>query len=193
MKIIGLTGGIGSGKTTISTFFTALGIPVYIADTEAKKLMETSVNLRESIIDLLGAEAYINNIPNRAYIASKVFVDKNLLENLNALVHPEVQQHFLEWVKKQKSPYCIKEAAILFENGGYKKCDATILVTAPKEVRIKRVRERDGISEKQILERMDNQWDDEKKIKLATYCIENITLAKSKEEVYKIHELLISN
>jgi len=191
MKIIGLTGGIGSGKTTVANLFAALGVPIYIADVEAKKLMGRSKVIKRKLTALLGEEAYINHLPNRPFIASKIFNNTVLLAKTNAIIHPKVASHFKRWAAKQKAVYCIKEAAILFENGSYKKCDATILVTAPREVRISRVLKRDSTTKKEILERMMNQWDDAKKLELADYNIENLQLEATKEAVLKMHNKLI--
>ena len=143
MKIIGLTGGIGSGKTTVAKMFSELGIPVYIADTEARKLSNRSKVIRRKLIDLLGQEAYIENRLNRTFVAEKIFNDTDLLKAVNAIIHPKVASHFKRWVKKQQGPYVIKEAAILFENGGYKQCDKTILIVAPEALRIERLLARD--------------------------------------------------
>ena len=192
MKIIGLTGGIGSGKSTIAMLFKALGVPVYIADIEAKKILASSKVVRAKVISLLGTSAYSNEMPNRAYIAQKVFNDPVLLDGLNAIVHPEVTASFKRWVQKQDAPYCVKEAAILFENGGFTHCDATILVTAPREVRVQRVLSRDAITLADVNARMENQWEDQKKIPLANYVIENIDLTSTKNQVQKIHKTLLS-
>lgn len=189
--IVGLTGGIGSGKTTVANFFSALGIPVYIADVEAKKLMKISPSIRVEIIQLLGKNAYIKNVPNRTYIADKVFKDASLLEGLNAIIHPRVATHFENWYEQQKSPYVIKEAAILFENGGYKHCDFMILVTAPLKLRIERIKKRDKSSEEEIQNRMDAQWNDAKKNALSDVCIENTFLDETKEKVLRIHNHLL--
>ena len=116
MKIIGLTGGIGSGKTTVSNMFRDLGIPVYIADDEAKKLMNTSKVIRRKLIELFGAKAYENNELNRTYIASKIFNDDSYLKKMNAIIHPSVAVHFKKWLQKQTAKYVIKEAAIIFEH-----------------------------------------------------------------------------
>ncbi|WP_347374391.1 dephospho-CoA kinase [Aequorivita sp. Q41] len=183
MKIIGLTGGIGSGKTTVAKMFSRLGVPVYIADDEAKKLMATSKVIRKELIALLGEEAYMENSVNRKFIASKIFKDKVLLEAVNAIIHPKVAAHFKEWTTKQKSNYVIKEAAILFENGSYKNCDLVILVTAPEDIRVARVMARDKTSAKEIETRMNNQWSDEKKRQLADLVIENIDLENTKARV----------
>ncbi len=190
MKIIGLTGGIGSGKTTVAKLFEELGVPVYNSDLKAKKLMQNSKELRTAVMDLLGEESYKLQRLNKKYIADKIFEDKELLQKLNAIVHPAVRQDFFKWVKKKRTPYVIQEAAILFENNSYKTFDKIILVKAPKEVRLQRVLTRDAISEKEILARMENQWDDSKKIPLADYVIENTDLGKTKLQVEKIHHEL---
>ncbi|MEP2935080.1 MAG: dephospho-CoA kinase [Gilvibacter sp.] len=182
MKIIGLTGGIGSGKSTVASFFKNLGAPVYIADIEAKALMNRSKVIRRKLIALFGPEAY-NEQLNAGYIAGIVFKDASKLEALNSIVHPKVASHFKRWVKKQKGAFVIKEAAILFENGGYKKCDKTILVTAPSKIRVERVMRRDGSNRDQVLQRMQHQWPDSKKIPLADFVIENIDLEETKNSV----------
>jgi dephospho-CoA kinase len=190
MKVIGLTGGIGSGKTTVAKLFEELGVPVYNSDLKAKKLMQNSKELRTAVIGLLGKESYVLQKLNKKYIADKIFEDKDLLQKLNAIVHPAVRQDFIKWAKKESSPYVIQEAAILFENNSYKTFDKIILVKAPKNVRLQRVLTRDAISEKEILTRMENQWDDSKKIPLADYVIENTDLEKTKIQVQKIHHEL---
>lgn len=190
MKIVGLTGGIGSGKTTIAGMFQELGIPVYIADVEAKKLTDKSKVIRKKLIALLGERAYLKDTLNRKFVADKIFNDPALLSSVNNIIHPKVGAHFKRWIKKQEAPYVIKEAAILFENGGYKQCDLTILVVSPREERIKRVKARDGSTTDAIEKRMDNQWSDEIKIQLADIVIENIDLKKTRQEVIKIHNSL---
>jgi len=191
MKTVGLTGGIGSGKTTVARMFKNLGVPIYIADDEAKKLMH-SIKIKKYIIALFGAKAYQENKLNRTYIASKVFKDKRLLDELNQIVHPEVANHFKNWLKKQKAPYVIKEAAILFENGSYKQCDKTILVISNKQKRIERVVKRDHSTTKKVLDVIENQWPDEKKITLADFVLENNSdLDTLNTKVCAIHEDLI--
>lgn len=190
MKIIGLTGGIGSGKTTVAQLFSELGVPIYIADTEAKKLMDSSTVIRRKLVALLGEDAYSGTKLNRKFVADKIFNDKFLLDAVNAVIHPKVAAHFKKWVSKQKATYVIKEAAILFENGSYKDCDMVILVTAPKQMRINRVMARDNTSKAEIEQRMNNQWSDEKKLKLADIIIENIDLKTTKNKVETIHNLL---
>ncbi|MFC7358562.1 dephospho-CoA kinase [Jejudonia soesokkakensis] len=190
MKIVGLTGGIGSGKTTVAAMFSELGVPVYIADIEARALTNRSKVIKRKIIELLGNKSFKDQELDRDYVAGIVFKDSEKLEALNSIIHPRVARHFKKWVAKQDGEYCIKEAAILFENGGYKQCDATILVTAPEEIRITRVLQRDTTTKQAIQERMNAQWTDAKKIKLATYCIENINLEATQKEVKKIHKKL---
>lgn len=190
MTIVGLTGGIGSGKTTVAGMFEALGIPVYIADVEAKRLSNTSKVIRRKMIALLGEQAYTDEGLNRHFVAEKVFNDPDTLAAVNAIIHPKVGQHFKRWVKKQKGPYCIKEAAILFENGAYQNCDVNILVTAPVSVRIQRVLERDQTTLEAIQARMEHQWPDEDKIPLADYVIENTDLVSTQKQVKKIHARL---
>ncbi|MEJ1222150.1 dephospho-CoA kinase [Sediminicola sp. 1XM1-17] len=191
MKLIGLTGGIGSGKSTVAKMFEAMGVPVYNSDKEAKLLMNTSENIKDGIISIFGGEAYQKGILNREYIAKKVFTDKNLLSQLNAIVHPAVKEHFHSWVKDQDHPYVVQEAAIIFENGMQDRYDATVLVTAPKEVRINRVMARDKVEEQDVLSRMDNQWDEAAKMALATYVIHNIDLEDTKRKVQEIHQVFL--
>ncbi len=185
--VVGLTGGIGSGKTTIAGLFSNLGVPVYIADDRAKFLMTNSKELKSQIVRLLGDEAYHQNDLNRKYIADRVFNDKSLLSELNKIVHPVVNTDFENWHKGQQSTYVIKEAAILFENGSYKNCDFIVLVTAPMDLRVKRVRKRDHSTEEEVLDRINNQWRDARKISLADAVIENIHLADLEEQVLRIH------
>ncbi len=193
MKIVGLTGGIGSGKTTVAKMFAELGVPVYIADVEAKLLTDRSKVIRRKMIALLGEETYHNDTLNRPYVAQKIFNDKTLLEQVNAIIHPKVGQHFNRWVKKQKGAYCIKEAAILFESGGYKNCDYIILITAPKEIRIKRVLERDTTTREDIESRMSHQWKDERKKSLSHFHIENTDLTTTRRKVEEVHNHLLNS
>ena len=193
MKIVGLTGGIGSGKTTVANMFHALGVPVYIADEEAKKIMASSKIIKRKLISLFGEDAYINGILNKSFIAKTIFNDKAYLEKMNAIIHPKVGIHFKKWVLKQQSPYVIKEAAILFENGSYKQCDYVITVTAPKELKIKRLLNRDNTTLEKIEAIMKNQWNDEEKTKLSNFVIDNSQLEKTKKQVAKIHKKILEN
>lgn len=172
-KIIGLTGGIGSGKTSILKEFKTLGIPCYQADLEAKRLMEESEELIGHITKLFGLSSYKENRLNREFITSIVFNNPDALKQLTNVVHPAVEKDFTDWLTQTSAAYVIKEVAILFEYGGEKKMDATILTTAPMEDRIVRVINRDKCSREEVLARMKNQWDDEKKIPLADFVIEN--------------------
>jgi len=190
--IIGITGGIGSGKSFVAKLFKDLGIPCYNSDSKAKDLMISDSKLRLGIENLLGSESYYDNKLNRTYIASKVFNDKDLLQSLNKLVHPVVKQDFENWVKYQKSPFVLKESAILFETNGNLVCDKTILVTAPKDTRIKRVIARDHTSKEQVLSRMNNQWPDERKKPLADYIINNTEYSKTILLVNEIFNKIIS-
>ena len=191
MLIVGLTGGIGSGKSTIANFFKEEGIPVYIADDAAKRLMVTDTLLIVKIIKLLGPESYKGSELQRKWISNKVFNDKNLLKSLNEIVHPAVTIDFKKWMQEQKAPYVIKEAAILFENGGYKECDFMIVVDAPKSTRIERVIKRDKTTEKAVLARMNAQWSSARKKALADVVISNIDLKIAKTSVQKLHKHLL--
>jgi dephospho-CoA kinase len=189
-KIIGLTGGIGSGKSTIAGFFEEAGIPVYIADDEAKKIMNQPEVMQE--IQSIFEDNVIENAQlNRKKIAQLVFSKPQKLEELNQIIHPKVKKHFLDWIEKHSdSPFVIKEAAILFESGTYKDCDKIILVTAPEAIRIQRVINRDKVSENEILERISNQWEEEKKVALADFVIQNIDLEESKRKTKDILKVL---
>ncbi|MEP0213411.1 MAG: dephospho-CoA kinase [Cellulophaga sp.] len=192
MKIVGLTGGIGSGKSTAAKMFADLGVPVYNSDLEAKQLMHTSVSVKEQIASLLGKDAYVNNVLNREYIAEKVFADASLLEQLNNIVHPAVREHFLEWTKKQDAPYVIQESAIIFENKNQDFYDYIILVTAPLEVRINRILKRDNTTREKILSRMNNQWADEKKEKMSDFKLINEDIVNLELKINEIHSILRS-
>ncbi len=192
MKIIGLTGGIGSGKTTVANMFAELGVPIYIADVEAKKLTNSSKLIRTKLIDLLGDSTYVGSNLNSSYVADKIFNDSDLLQSVNNIIHPQVAAHFKKWAAEQNATYVIKEAAILFENGSYKNCDSVILVTAPKKLRISRLLTRDNSTEKEIEQRMNNQWSDSKKQKLADFIIKNIEIETTRKQVANIHKTLLS-
>jgi len=191
MLKVGLTGGIGSGKSTVAELFTELKIPVYEADLHAKKLMTEDVKLRDAIIEIFGKEVYKKGVLNRKYLASIVFNDKGKLNRLNSLVHPAVRKDYLKWSENQTTHYTIREAAILFESGSYKDCDVVILVTAPEDVRIQRVMDRDGSSEADVKSRIDKQWKDEKKRKWAQYIINNDGSVPLDKQVLKIHKALL--
>jgi dephospho-CoA kinase len=189
--IVGLTGGIGSGKSTVAKMFMDLGVPVYLADDEAKKLLSGDPSVRKSVEKLLGEKAYIGDKPDRAYIASQVFDNSKKLESLNKIIHPAVKKHFKNWYTLQVAPYVIKEAAILFESGSNDDCDAVITVTAPPEIRIERVILRDHTTEEAVKARMKHQWSDEEKLKLSDFVITNTSLKKTQDQVRKIHGQLL--
>jgi len=189
-KIIGLTGGIGSGKTTIANYFKEMGVPVYIADDEARKLMQSKFIIEE-IKKTFGDSLFEDDILNRAKLAEIVFNDSRKLDQLNAIVHPAVKKDFVAWLEANKKyAYVIYEAAILFESGRYKDCDVVITVTAPEETRIERVIKRDKTNREQVLDRMKMQWKDEKRISKSNFIILNDNLKNAKEEVVKILKIL---
>ena len=191
-KIIGLTGGIGSGKSRVVGSFTALGVPCYIADLAAKKLMVDNATVKQQIIDLFSEKAYDKNELNRAYIGELVFKDPQKLAALNAIVHPAVAQDFSIWLAQQNYPYVIKEVAILFETGGYKAVDQSLLITAPKEIRLQRAMQRDQSTKEEVLARMNNQWEDEQRLPLATHVIENLVWKDTVKEIKRLHKYFLS-
>lgn len=191
---VGITGNIGSGKTTVCKIFEVLGIPVFYADDAAKDVMVTDAELIAGIKQAFGNEAYFDDQAlNRKHIAGIVFNDKEQLAKLNSLVHPAVFRAFDQWVLHQKNaPYVLKEAAILFESGSYKKCDRAIMVTAPLNLRIKRVTTRDGITADEVKSRNDRQFTEEKKLALADDVIINDDTQLVIPQVLKLHELYLS-
>ncbi|MBQ0788114.1 MAG: dephospho-CoA kinase [Oceanihabitans sp.] len=193
MKIVGLTGGIGSGKTTVAKQFKKLGVPIYIADDEAKKLMNRSKVIRRKLLALFGENAYKNEELNRPYLAKIIFNDKKVLQKMNAIVHPKVANHFKSWLKKQNAPYIIKEVAILFENGSYKQCDYIITVTAAKENRIARLLQRDETTVSKIEAIMNNQWQDDEKIALSQFVISNDILENTIIQVQNTHNQILNS
>ncbi len=177
MHLIGLTGGIGSGKSTVAGIFKTLGVPVYDSDLRAKYLMNSNESLRKKIIDLFGTEAYSNdgNL-NRSWIALRVFADQDQLIKLNAIVHPAVYDDLVEWANQPEQiagPYLIQESAILFEKYLTGKLKGIILVVASEETRISRVINRDNVTRDEVVKRVKYQWPDEKKIPLSDYVIYN--------------------
>ncbi|WP_066759464.1 dephospho-CoA kinase [Crocinitomix algicola] len=172
-KKIGITGGIGAGKSFVCSIIENLGYPVFYSDSVAKKLTDTHPEIKKQIIELFGHEAYLSHSLNRPFIAQQVFNDKGLLEQLNQIIHPAVQHSFHQFYERSNKSLIFNEAAIIFETGSYKNFDATILVKAPKDLRIKRVLNRDNSTEKEIEKRMDKQWSDQKKEQIADYVILN--------------------
>lgn len=173
---IGVTGGIGSGKSTVCRVFESLGIPVFYADTVAKTIMINDPVLVAGLKDAFGPQSYDDaGKLNNKHIAGIVFNNSTALARLNELVHPAVFRAFDDWVAKvdARTPYILKEAALLFESGSYKMCDKSILVTAAEDIKIKRVMDRDGVTQEQVKARMDKQMSDEEKIKMADFLIRN--------------------
>lgn len=191
MTVVGLTGGIGSGKTTVAKQFMALGIPVYIADEEAKKLMRKSKIIKRKLIQLFGDKAYVNDALNKPFIADIIFNDSSYLEKMNTIIHPRVAKHFKKWAEKQTATYVIKEVAILFENDGHKHCDYVITVTAPIDLRIERLLKRDKTTKRKIKAIMKNQWSDEDKVKLSDFVINNTSLENTKIQTIKVHKQIL--
>ncbi len=192
--VVGITGGIGSGKSTVVKMFSEFGnIAIYTTDKQAKKLMNSSEEIRKKLIAEFSSEVYKNNELNRGFLANIVFKNKDKLAKLNSIVHPMVFQHFRDFIEKNKNKaYILYENAILFENGSDKMCDKIITVTAPEQIKIDRVVARDKTTETEVKNRMKNQWNDRKKIMLSNYIIENIDLETTKKQVEKIHQILIN-
>jgi dephospho-CoA kinase len=185
-KIIGLTGGIGSGKSTVAKYFQTFGIPVYIADEQAKIIAE-SPEIVQAVKINFGDEIFENEKLNREKLSQIVFNNPEKLKQLNAIIHPAVKKDFDLWVKTHANePYLIKETAILFESGSYKDCDFIITVTAPLETRIRRVIKRDGTTREKVLKRIENQWTDAERIAKSKFIIENINLDNTKIQIENI-------
>ncbi|MEO6638363.1 MAG: dephospho-CoA kinase [Ginsengibacter sp.] len=188
MLKIGLTGGIGSGKSVIAQMFTVLGIPVYYADEASKRLMVENEELKSAIKSHFGESAYVEGILNRKFLADIVFNDANKLTTLNSLVHPATLADATAWMQKQQAPYIIKEAALIFESGSNKSLDFVMGVEAPEEVRIKRVMCRDNVSAAQVKERIDKQMDEQEKLRLCDYVIVNNEHQMIIPQVLALHE-----
>jgi dephospho-CoA kinase len=184
---IGLTGGIGSGKTIVCKIFEKLGVPVYYADAAAKQIMNEDPVVKKQIIQLFGQEAYSNNALNRPYISSVVFKNREMLGALNAIVHPATISASDRWMQSQTTPYAIKEAALIFESGIPQALDYIIGVTAPLALRVQRVMLRDGLKEEEVLGRMKNQMDEEEKMKLCDFVIINDEQLPVIPQVLHIH------
>ncbi|WP_299117907.1 dephospho-CoA kinase [uncultured Winogradskyella sp.] len=190
--IVGITGGIGSGKTTISKYFEEFDIPVYHADKEAKALMNRSKIIKRKLVALFGDKAYQENKLNREFLRQQIFKDKALLEQMNSIVHPKVGAHFKRWVKKQTAPYTLKEVAIIFENNLQAQYDYIITVVADEEERIKRVTKRDNTSRDTVKAIINNQLSDHEKIENSDFVIYNNNLEEAKLQAITIHEQLLA-
>jgi dephospho-CoA kinase len=173
MLRIGLSGGIGSGKSTVAGILAKMGYPVFYSDQEAKRLYDENPVLQKQLVDLFGPAIYRDGQLNKAFLAQQLFSNAELKAQVTALVHPLVRKAFEVWAQQQVSDLVFNEAAILFETAAYKDFDATVLVTAPIETRIERVQKRDLISREAVLQRIANQWPDSKKMNLTTYIITN--------------------
>jgi dephospho-CoA kinase len=192
MYTVGLTGGIGSGKSLVAEIFTHLGIPVFNADYEAGRILEEDPSVKKSLAEWFGSDVYINDRPDRQKIAVIVFNDHEKLARMNGLIHPLVMQKFIRWcVEYQAKPYVIHEAAILMESGFYRHMDKTILVTAPEDIRIERVIQRDKTTALLVSQRMKNQWNEERKIPLADFIILNDGKSPLIPAILDIHNKLI--
>ena len=192
MKKIGITGGIGSGKTYVASVFQSLGIPIFNADIQAKKIMTSSRKLIKLLKEEFGNDIYKDSDLNKEKLASIVFSNSDKLQKLNSLVHPIVKEEFNNWCKKQTSPYVIKEAAILFESNSHIGLDAVICVSAPLDLRMRRLLNRDDYSKKEIKKRIENQISQEEKEKLSDYIIVNDEKELLLPKIIKIHKELFS-
>jgi dephospho-CoA kinase len=188
MLKIGLTGGIGSGKTTVAKVFQTLGIPVYYADDAAKELMNKDENLKQQIKQHFGEDAYENDLLNRQYLAKKVFNNPTQLELLNSIVHPATIQAAEDWFTQQTAPYCIKEAALIFESGSQQNLDYVIGVYTPTPLRLQRVMQRDKSTKEQVEQRMNKQIDETIKMRLCDYVINNNEQELVIPQVVALHE-----
>lgn len=191
MLKVGITGGIGSGKTTVCQVFHTLGIPVFYADEAARQLMETDPVLVRHITSLFGPEAYTAGRLNRPHIASVAFQQPDKLQQLNAITHPATIQYAQNWMEKQEAPYVIKEAAIFFESGSYTDMDVMIGVYAPEQVRLQRAMKRDGATREKITARMAQQMNEEEKMKRCDYVIINDDHQAIIPQVLRLHQLLL--
>ena len=191
MKKIGITGGIGAGKSMVGHVLEAMHFPVYYSDQESKKLVDSHPQIREDLQKLLGNEIYLDNTLNRVFLAEKIFKDAEIREKVNAIIHPHVRLGFEKWATAQQSKLVFNEAAILFETGAHKIMDATILVTAPLEVKIQRVQLRDRITTEQVLDRMSNQWTDEQKIPLTDFILVNDEVQPLVSQIEAVIEKLL--
>lgn len=189
----GLTGGIGSGKSLVAKIFETLGIPVFNADMAGKTLMNCDEKIKQQIQQLFGAQAYTNGKVNTAFIAGIVFHDKEKLSRLNHIIHPATIRAADEWMAKQSAPYTIKEAALIFEAGAEKNLDTVIGVYAPKQLRLKRVLERDNISLAQAEARMQHQMDEEKKMRLCHHVLINDEKSLLIPQVLALHQVLLNS
>ena len=189
---VGITGGIGSGKSTVAKVFNVLGIPIYYADDAAKKLMNEDVSIREQLQQLFGKETYVDGKLNRKYLAGLVFNNEEKLAQLNAIVHPATIRDAEQWMQQQTTPYAMKEAALIFESGAQAQLDCVIGVFAPEPLRIQRVMNRDGITTEEVKARMEKQLDETIKMQRCDYVITNDEQELVIQQVIKIHQALMA-
>lgn len=190
---IGITGGIGSGKTTVCRILEILGLPVYYSDLRARQLIESDPRVRSLYKRLFGDDVYASGQLNRPLVAAQLFNNPMLKTEVEKVVHPIVRSDFEEWVLQQKSSMVINEAAIMFESGSYRSMDAVILVTAPEQVRIQRVMKRDGLTKEQVLARIKMQWSEEKKRTLSQYIVECDDVQMVIPQVLDVHQKILSH
>ncbi len=191
MYKVGITGGIGSGKSVVCRLLGERGVAVYDADSRAKGLMATSKELREALIEAFGVEVFTSEGVNRGYLAARVFSDVEQLQRLNAIVHPAVMEDFDRWAEAQQGRYVVLESAILFEAGLESRVDATVAVMAPEELRVERVMARDGATKEQVLARINNQMSDDERADRAKYGVVNIDIEDLEEDVEQLHRRLL--
>jgi len=189
---VGLTGGIGSGKTTVARVFRTLGIPVFEADAEGRRIMQEDAAVIKAVTERFGTSVVRNGAIDRATLASIVFKDPSALKDLNAIIHPAVRTGFLRWAAEQNAPYVIMEAAVMAENGGHRTMDQVIVVTAPAELRIQRVMARDGVGRDAVDARMANQVGDAERLKLADHVIHNDDQQLVIPQILAVHQALLT-
>lgn len=191
MKIVGLTGGIGSGKSKALTFFENKGIPCYQADLAGHKVLNENPEVKAKVQAYFGSEIYTSKGLDRKALGKQVFNNQEMLQFLNGIVHPAVRLDFQNFIEEQQAPFIVSEVAILFENGGEKQYDKIILLTAPEALRIERVMARDGVSETEVRQRMQKQWTDAQKIPLADYVIDNTDWTTTENELERVYKELL--
>ncbi|MBQ2783433.1 MAG: dephospho-CoA kinase [Alistipes sp.] len=190
MYKVGLTGGIGSGKSTVCAMLRERGVAVYSSDERAKELMNSDFTIKERIIARFGAESFEDGVLNRAYLAQRVFASEEELAALNAIVHPRVMEDFEAWAESAEGEYVLLESAILFESGFDSKVDMVVAIMAPEDLRIERAMQRDGVTKEQVVERMRRQLSDEERCSRSKYAIVNIELEELEEDVEQLHRRL---
>ena len=188
---IGLTGVIGSGKSTAANYFSRLGVPVFFADNSAKRIMNTDSSVKKCLVDLLGSLAYLNGELNKQFVSDKIFNNQNLLKSINNLIHPKVQEDFNLWLKKQTYPYVIYEAALIFENSSEHLFDKIICIKTPLDIIYNRLKKRGNYSKNRIDKILKNQLSQNVKCSKSDYCIENISMDSLVIEIDKIHSSLL--